>query len=82
MSDFARSTADRAAERERETPGVRMRAARLVAAIDVQTRGQREIEVLLALGAACPFTRLWEIEIWLEEVCARFYSESEVPICL
>ncbi len=68
MSDFAASTSDRAARRERETPHVRKRAAQILAALDL--RGKSSIERSLAIGAACPFTSQWEKEVWLEEVRA------------
>lgn len=41
------------------------------------TEGEREIVVLLALGAACPFGFKGDRAIWVEEVHRLMYGEGE-----
>jgi hypothetical protein len=52
---------------ESEARARRLSAARILPIVE-QYNGRPEIELLLALGEACPFTRWWECEIWLGEI--------------
>jgi hypothetical protein len=74
--NFVDRNRDQAQRREHDAMLARAKSQRLVNEVAEQAEadGWTEIEVLLALGGACPFHTWAEKEIWLEEVHARFYG--------
>jgi hypothetical protein len=55
-------------EKVERRESVRRISRETVARVLATTKGQREIDVDLALGAACPFFSQWECDIWIDEI--------------
>jgi hypothetical protein len=51
-----------------EEDRIRLNAEALVRGVLEATWGQPEIDILLALGAACPFTSRADRAIWIDEI--------------
>lgn len=59
---------------------VRAISAAKIAEVLKATEGKREIEVLLAISAACPFGFKTDRAIWIEEVDRLMYGEGEKKV--
>jgi hypothetical protein len=57
----------RGRDEESEAAVHRLSASKIEAVLDARFYGS-VIERCLAVGEACPFTRWWECEIWLDEL--------------
>jgi hypothetical protein len=73
---FVDRNRDQAQRREHDAMLARAKSQRIIEGVAARLSGTgaKEIEVLLALGEACPFHTWPDKVIWLEEVHARLYG--------
>ncbi|HLJ43483.1 MAG TPA: hypothetical protein VKT12_04625 [Candidatus Binataceae bacterium] len=69
--NFVDAVAADRARRISEHESIQLQSIPVIEDVLKATAGKPEVEILLSLGAACPFTLQWEKQIWLAEIARR-----------